>query len=226
MSKKIETPQLAKERGMTVLVFEDDFDSLETIDVNNTGDKGYKWYVERPYKFTTLTEGEDYKVEDSVLTLCNKDATYNYGIGTYHPTKKNGWSFCKGYLEFRIRIPRNRSGRRGRRNPAQSAGVRHDDALDVLDDVAGHLDKQTLRQRAEHGACLRRRVRDGDRFGTAHCGTQFLIQNGDIVLIARIRRQHLRFSFASVLRLYHTIFAKQPSTVCVQTVHFTVDSVM
>ena len=47
MSKKIETPQLAKERGMTVLVFEDDFDSLETIDVNNTGDKGYKWYVER-----------------------------------------------------------------------------------------------------------------------------------------------------------------------------------
>ena len=120
MSRIIETPQLAKEHGMTVLVFEDDFDSLDTIDVNNTGDKGYKWYVERPYKFTTLTEGTDYKVADSVLTLCNVDAQYNYGIGTYHPTKKNGWSFCKGYLEFRIRIPEPNipAGNEGKGYPA------------------------------------------------------------------------------------------------------------
>ena len=102
---RIEAPWLAKEHGMTTLVFEDDFDSLDTIDVDNTGEKGYKWYVERPYRFTTIKNGVDYKVENSVLTLCNVDHTYNYGLGTYHPTTKAGWWFCKGVLEFRVRIP-------------------------------------------------------------------------------------------------------------------------
>ncbi|MBP3434844.1 MAG: family 16 glycosylhydrolase [Clostridia bacterium] len=105
MNKKIEVPQLAKDHGMTVLVFEDDFDSIDTIDVNNTGDKGYKWYVERPYRHTTLTAGVDYKVSDSVLTLCNVDHLWNYGIGTYHPTTKVGFSFCQGVIEVRLRIP-------------------------------------------------------------------------------------------------------------------------
>ena len=36
MKKTIEASQIAKEHGMTVLVFEDDFDSIDTIDVNNT----------------------------------------------------------------------------------------------------------------------------------------------------------------------------------------------
>ncbi len=105
MSKKIEVPWLAKEHGMTMLVFEDDFDSYDTIDVNNTGKKGYKWYVERPYRFTTLTAEVDYKVENSVLTVCNVDHKWNYGLGTFHPTTKVGWSFCKGVLEFRLRLP-------------------------------------------------------------------------------------------------------------------------
>ena len=43
MSKLIEAPQIAKDHGMTCLVFEDDFDSYDTIDVNNTGEKGYNW---------------------------------------------------------------------------------------------------------------------------------------------------------------------------------------
>ena len=120
MSKAIEAPWLAKEHGMTTLVFEDDFDSYDTIDVNNTGDKGYKWYVERPYRFTTLTKDVDYKVENSVLTLCNVDHAYNYGMGTYHPTKRVGWWFCKGVLEFRIRIvnPHIPEGNEGKGIPA------------------------------------------------------------------------------------------------------------
>ena len=105
MKKQIEAPWIAKERGMTTLVFEDDFESLDTIDVNNTGAAGYKWYVERPYRFTTLTESVDYKVENSVLTLCNVDHKFNYGMGTYHPRTKRGFSFCKGVLEFRLRLP-------------------------------------------------------------------------------------------------------------------------
>lgn len=105
MERTIQTPWLAEQHGMTCLVFEDDFDSMETIDVNNTGEKGYKWYVERPYRHTTLTVGVDYKVENSILTVCNIDHTYNYGLGTYHPTKQVGWSFNKGVLEFRLRLP-------------------------------------------------------------------------------------------------------------------------
>ena len=105
MCKNIEAPQIAKDHGMTCLVFEDDFDSYDTIDVNNTGEKGYNWYVERPYNFTTIEAGVDYKVENSILTMCNRNPLYNYGMGTYHPSKKLGWWFCKGVLEFRVRIP-------------------------------------------------------------------------------------------------------------------------
>ncbi len=120
MSKAIEAPWLAKEHGMTTLVFEDDFDSLDTIDVNNTGAAGYKWYVERPYRHTTIQEGVDYKLENSVLTLCNVDHRYNYGMGTYHPTTKNGWAFCHGVLEFRLRItnPKIPAGNEGKGIPA------------------------------------------------------------------------------------------------------------
>ncbi len=108
MRMKKEAPQLAKDHGMIHLVFEDDFDSLDTIDVDNTGEAGYNWYVERPYCHTSLTAGVDYTVKDSVLTLCNVDSRWNYGIGTYHPTTRTGFSFCQGLLEFRIRIPRPR----------------------------------------------------------------------------------------------------------------------
>ena len=36
----IEAPEIAKKHGMTRLVFEDDFDSTDTIDLNGTGFEG------------------------------------------------------------------------------------------------------------------------------------------------------------------------------------------
>ena len=107
MNKTIEAPAIAKAHGMTQLVFEDDFDSLDTIDVENTGREGFKWYIKRPFKATVL-EPDDYKVENSVLTVCNKLSTYNYGLGSMHPGTLAGFAFNKGVLEFRIRIPRPR----------------------------------------------------------------------------------------------------------------------
>ena len=107
MSKCIEAPWLAKEYGMTRLVFEDDFDSIDTIDVDNTGAEGYKWYVERVYKAPPL-EKDDYKVENSILTLCEKVPTYNFGLVSVHPKTQVGYSFFKGVLEYRFRIPRPR----------------------------------------------------------------------------------------------------------------------
>ncbi len=112
MCKAVEAPWLAKERGMTRLVFEDDFDTIDTIDVNNTGAEGFKWYVDRPYRATVL-EPDDYTVENSVLTLCNKLPTYNYGLCSYHPKKEIGYAFFKGVLEFRLRIPRPRANVEG-----------------------------------------------------------------------------------------------------------------
>lgn len=108
MSKRIEAPQIAKENGMTRLVFEDDFDSADTIDLYGTGDATYKWYTTRPFRAKPL-DPDDVKVENSVLTVCCKEPTYNWGIATVNPRTRVGFEFCKGVLEFRIRIPRPRA---------------------------------------------------------------------------------------------------------------------
>lgn len=102
--KQIPIPEIAQERGMTRLVFEDDFDSLDTIDLYGTGDKKYKWYTTRPFRATPLTP-DDFRIENSVLYLEQHDSLYNYGLCTYNPRVRRGFSFNKGVLEFRFRIP-------------------------------------------------------------------------------------------------------------------------
>ncbi len=104
MCKNIEAPQIAKDHGMTRLVFEDDFESLDTIDLNATGEEGYKWYVRRPYKATTMTP-EDITIKDSILTLHEHNSLYNYGLATVDGHNGVGFAFNKGVLEFRCRIP-------------------------------------------------------------------------------------------------------------------------
>lgn len=104
MQKHIEAPEIAKKHGMTRLVFEDDFDSMDTIDINATGEAGYKWYVRRPYKSTTMT-AEDITISDSILTLHETNSLYNYGLATVDGHNGVGYAFNKGVLEFRIRIP-------------------------------------------------------------------------------------------------------------------------
>ncbi len=108
MSKPIEAPWLAKEHGMLRLDFEDDFDSLDTIDVKNTGKPGYKWYVSRAYRAPVL-DPDDYKVENSVLTVCNNNPIWNFGLCSYNAREDHGYAFFKGVLEFRFRIPRPRA---------------------------------------------------------------------------------------------------------------------
>lgn len=108
MSKTIEAPWLAKENGMTRLVFEDDFDSLDTIDLENTGKEGYKWYTCRAFGAQPM-KPTDVKIEDSVLTLACENSIWNYALQTFNPKTNVGWAFCQGVLEFRIRIPRPRA---------------------------------------------------------------------------------------------------------------------
>ncbi len=101
---KIVPPAIAKEHGMCRLVFEDDFDSPDTIDVTGRGNAGYKWYTVRPFRAKPLVPS-DYRVENSVLYLEEHDSLYNYGLATVDPHTRQGFSFNKGVLEFRIRIP-------------------------------------------------------------------------------------------------------------------------
>jgi len=100
----IEAPEIAKKHGMTRLVFEDDFDSTDTIDLNGTGEAGYKWYVRRPYAAPTLT-AEDFTIEGSVLKLHENNSKYNYGLSTVDGKNGVGYTFNKGVLEFRVRVP-------------------------------------------------------------------------------------------------------------------------
>ena len=104
MSKIIEAPEIAKQHGMTRLVFEDDFESLDTIDLEATGKEGFKWYVRRPYKATTITP-EDFTIEDSILKLHEHNSLYNYGLATVDGRNGVGFTFNKGVLEFRVRVP-------------------------------------------------------------------------------------------------------------------------
>ena len=104
MTKGMDIPKAAKEYGMMRLVFEDDFDSLDTIDIKGLGTKGFKWYTTRPFRAKPLT-ADDFRVENSVLYLEQHDSLYNYGLCTYNPRTRQGFSFNKGVLEFRFRIP-------------------------------------------------------------------------------------------------------------------------
>ena len=101
------TQTMLQENGLTTLIFSEDFNDLSTVDTENTGAVGYKWYVARPYGATTLTT-DDYSVKNGVMTLHNIKPTYNYGLGTYHHKTKVGFTYNTGYMEVRLRIPRPR----------------------------------------------------------------------------------------------------------------------
>ena len=90
--------------GIDSLIFSDDFDTLDTIDNENSGAEGYKWYVKRPYGASTLTTN-DYSVQDGVISLHAEKPTYNYGLGTFHHETEAGFVHNTGYLEIRLRIP-------------------------------------------------------------------------------------------------------------------------
>ena len=101
--KQIPIPQAALDAGMTRLVFSDDFESLETIDMSGEGKEGYAWYTDRPYKMSQLTE-EDFYVKDSVLYLKPRDCAAAIGLPTYSCKGETGFKYRFGYAEARIRV--------------------------------------------------------------------------------------------------------------------------
>ncbi len=100
----LEVPEIAAQAGYDELVFTDEFNSINAVDVGATGADGYKWYVTRPYAAPAL-DPDDYSVKSGIMTVKNKNSMYNYGLGTVDIDMHRGFSFNQGFLEFRLRIP-------------------------------------------------------------------------------------------------------------------------
>lgn len=94
-------PEPAASYGFSVLVFCDDFDSINTIDVNGTGAAGFKWYTNLPFGWGQ-TEPQAYSVSQSILTVTSTGQTANWTLSTRDPLTGNGESWSFGYFEARI----------------------------------------------------------------------------------------------------------------------------
>ena len=90
--------------GMFNLTFSDDFNDLSGFDNASTGREGYKWYIKRRWAQQDMTPS-DYSVKNGVLTMAYEDDTYTIGASTVDCKTHVGYTFNKGYLEARVRIP-------------------------------------------------------------------------------------------------------------------------
>ena len=87
------------------LAFEDNFDSISTIDTGNTGAPGFKWYPAGVHKWGKPdTQPSEYSVNNSVLRIAPTHSTYNRNFMTRDPNTGEGQSFGRGYYEVRMRV--------------------------------------------------------------------------------------------------------------------------
>ena len=101
-------PGAAANNGFTRLAFEDDFDSISTIDTGNTGAPGFKWYPAGVHKWGKPdTQPNEYSVNNSVLRIAPTHSTYNRNFMTRDPNTYAGQSFEHGYYEVRMRVDAN-----------------------------------------------------------------------------------------------------------------------
>ena len=101
-------PTVAAEAGMNTLTFSDDFTSLDTIDMNATGEVGYHWYVTRPFGVRTL-KPDDYSLTKDGLSIHIDTPQINYGLAMVDARTGAGWGYKHGYMEARIRLDRRNS---------------------------------------------------------------------------------------------------------------------
>ena len=115
--KALEVPAPAAAVGMNTLTFSDDFTTLDTIDVDATGNIGYKWYPTRPYGATTL-KPTDYEITENGILLKEEKSTFNYGLGMLDIRTGAGWGYTHGYMEAKFRMPILRLTEEGSGSPA------------------------------------------------------------------------------------------------------------
>ncbi|HTR42586.1 MAG TPA: family 16 glycosylhydrolase [Pseudomonadales bacterium] len=96
----ISAPPPALEINYTNLTFHDEFDSISTIDVNNTQTPGYNWYVQVPFH-GGVARRDEYDVTNGVLQI-NADHSYGWVLSTWSGTNGTGHVFRYGYFEARV----------------------------------------------------------------------------------------------------------------------------
>ena len=97
----IEAPAHAVKAGYSNLVFFDEFESLETIDLTNTGVEGKKWFTDRPWAWGNTPAG-DLSIENGILTINPSTQSPNVNILTVSQKGKIGRGFQYGYFEASI----------------------------------------------------------------------------------------------------------------------------
>lgn len=94
-------PAPAAAAGYHGLAFNDDFNSLDTIDLTGTGVAGKNWYTDRPFGYGRLNPN-DLSVSDGVLTIDQTGDDSNLAISSVSARTRTGQSFQYGYYEARL----------------------------------------------------------------------------------------------------------------------------
>ena len=91
-----------------------------------------------------------------------------------------GLCHLSDHLQLRFRVPGDDAGGNRGGNALHAARAGHDNALDILQNVAAHLGSDPLRRAAERIAQLRRGVGDRNGLGTARGEDKLFLQNRHI----------------------------------------------
>lgn len=102
-------PAAATSAGYTTLAFNDDFDSINTIDFAGTAaaGQGYKWTAKLPFDNSTPpVTSANTTVSNSVLTLRQSYDNYNQGLFTVNRATQTNLAgpFQYGYYEARMKF--------------------------------------------------------------------------------------------------------------------------
>jgi len=93
-------PPAALGANYTTLKFHDEFNSIDTIDINNTHAPGYNWYVQLPFGWKSACR-DAYDVTNGVLKIGSGDNA-GWVLSTWSGSNGNGHAFCYGYFEARV----------------------------------------------------------------------------------------------------------------------------
>lgn len=110
-------PAPAAAAGMNTLTFSDDFTDASTIDWDATGDVGYKWYLTLPFGAPD-TKPEDMELTKDGILLKKKNIVFNYGLGMMDIKTGAGWGYTHGYMEARIRVPKDCTVEKTKHHPS------------------------------------------------------------------------------------------------------------
>ncbi len=116
--KNFAPPNQAQEAGYRNLTFNDDFNSINTIDTGGSKKAGFNWYIDPAIWGKDNAIRSAYNVANSVLTVSNSGHyTGNWTLSSFSSQGNVGHSFRYGYFEARMRFDPT-LGKKGRGFPA------------------------------------------------------------------------------------------------------------